>query len=154
MSSLDEGIAVPQDRLSRFVAAALMARGSVPEQANAVAKALVSTSLRGVDSHGIRLLPHYLRALGGGRINKAPTLSARCTAPGAAIVDADDGFGHHAGYRAIAEGIALASDAGIAGISVMESLRPLMLMIGAMFAVLMLITFVPDIVLFLPNLME
>lgn len=121
MPTQDEGIAVPQDRLSRFVAAALVACGSVPEQANAVAEALVSTSLRGVDSHGIRLLPHYLRALDGGRINKAPTLSAKRTAPGAVVVDADNGFGHHAGYRAIAEGIALASEAGIAGISVINS---------------------------------
>ncbi|TLF50709.1 TRAP transporter large permease [Halomonas urmiana] len=51
-------------------------------------------------------------------------------------------------------GVDLMAACRIAGISVMESLRPLMLMIGAMFAVLMLITFVPDIVLFLPNLME
>ncbi|MGC3873679.1 TRAP transporter large permease [Halomonas sp. GXIMD04776] len=51
-------------------------------------------------------------------------------------------------------GVDLMAACRIAGISVMESLRPLMLMIGAMFAVLMLITFVPELVLFLPNLMD
>jgi LDH2 family malate/lactate/ureidoglycolate dehydrogenase len=115
------GYAIPQDRLSRFVASALRERGSATEQADAVASALVSTSLRGVDSHGIRLLPHYLRALGGGRITRVPFLSAKRTAPGAATLDADNGFGHYAGYRAIAEGCDLARDAGIAGISVINS---------------------------------
>lgn len=115
------GIAVPQGRLSRFVAAALTARGSASEQAEAVARALVSTSLRGVDSHGVRLLPHYLRALEGGRIARAPVLSAKREAPGAAVVDADNGFGHYAGYRAIAEGCDMARDAGIAGVSVINS---------------------------------
>jgi len=51
-------------------------------------------------------------------------------------------------------GVDLMAACRIAGISVMESLRPLALMLGAMIAVLMLITFVPEIVLFLPNLME
>ncbi|MBN8412654.1 TRAP transporter large permease [Halomonas denitrificans] len=51
-------------------------------------------------------------------------------------------------------GVDLMAACRIAGISVMESLRYLGLMLGAMVAVLLLITFVPDIVLFLPNLME
>ncbi|SHF36289.1 TRAP transporter, DctM subunit [Modicisalibacter ilicicola DSM 19980] len=51
-------------------------------------------------------------------------------------------------------GVDLMAACRIAGISVMESLRPLVLMLGAMFAVLMLITFVPELVLFLPNLMD
>lgn len=121
MASALGGIAVPQDRLNLFVATALSARGSCPEQAAAVARALVSTSLRGVDSHGVRLLPHYLRALDGGRIAKAPAHTTRRSAPGAAIIDADNGFGHHAGYRAIAEGCVMARDAGIAGVSVINS---------------------------------
>lgn len=121
MATTEGGIAVPQDRLSRFVAAALEARGSEAGQAGDVARALVSASLRGVDSHGVRLLPHYLRALEGGRISKAPAVRARRTAPGAAIVDADNGFGHHAGFRAIAEGRALAAEAGVAGVSVINS---------------------------------
>jgi len=121
MATPQGSIAVPQDRLTSFVEGALTARGSSVEQAATVARALVTTSLRGVDSHGVRLLPHYLRALGGGRIAKAPTLTATRTALGAAIVDADSGFGHFAGYRAIAEGCALAREAGIAGISVINS---------------------------------
>lgn len=121
MAALDDGIAVPQDRLADFVTAALTAQGSAPGQAVDVSRALVSASLRGVDSHGVRLLTHYLRALRGGRIAKAPAITVERTAPGAAILDADNGFGHHAGYRAIREGCSLAREAGVAGVSVINS---------------------------------
>lgn len=121
MASPQSGMALPQGRLATFVAAALTARGSVPEQADAVALALSSASLRGVDSHGVRLLPHYLRALAGGRIAKAPRITAKRTAPGAVVVDADNGFGHFAGYRAVAEGCTVAREAGMAGVSVINS---------------------------------
>lgn len=121
MATSEGGVAVTSDRLSDFVAAALKALGSAPDQASSVARALVSASLRGVDSHGVRLLPHYIRALAGGRIAKVPAMTVERTAPGAAIVDADNGFGHHAGYLTIAEGCALARETGIAGISVINS---------------------------------
>lgn len=121
MAIVDGEITIPSSRLIKLVSTALTTCGSTPEQAAAVAKALVSTSLRGVDSHGIRLLHHYLKALEGGRINSAPALTAKRTASGAAIVDADDGFGHFAGYRAVAEGCALACEVGIAGVSVINS---------------------------------
>ncbi|ALM54319.1 TRAP transporter large permease [Halomonas huangheensis] len=51
-------------------------------------------------------------------------------------------------------GVDLMAACRIAGISVMYSLRHLMLMLAAMIAVLLLVAFVPEIVLFLPNLME
>lgn len=114
-------VMVSQGSLSAFVTGALTARGSARDQAESVARALVSASLRGVDSHGVRLLPHYLRALEGGRINGAPTITVRDTAPSSAIVDANNGFGHHAGYRAVDEGQRLASRTGIAGVSVINS---------------------------------
>ena len=38
-------------------------------------KSLVGSSMRGVDSHGIRLLPHYLKCLEQGRININPKMT-------------------------------------------------------------------------------
>lgn len=114
-------VSVPHDRLHRFVGAAIAAKGAKAEQAEAVARALVTTSLRGVDSHGIRLLPHYLRVLDGGRIASDPRISVTRTAPAAAVVDADNGFGHCAGFRAIADGTAIARETGMAGITVINS---------------------------------
>lgn len=109
------------ERLSSFVATALQAAGSAPEQAGDVARALTQASLRGVDSHGVRLLPHYAKVLKGGRIAAAPRLAIRRTAPAAAVVDADNGFGHWASYHAIREGCAIARETGMAGVSVINS---------------------------------
>lgn len=107
--------------LGGFVADALIAGGSSAVQAASVAKALSSASLRGVDSHGVRLLPHYVRVLEGGRIAKDPTLSVRQTSPTSAIVDANNGFGHYASYRAAEEACRLAELSGMAAVSVINS---------------------------------
>ena len=109
------------DELKKFAADALMAANTDREPAWSVADALTETSLRGVDSHGIRLLLHYVKVVQSGRINPAPTLSFTRTGPGAGVVDADHGFGHYAGYFAIDHGIALARENGLAGVSVINS---------------------------------
>jgi LDH2 family malate/lactate/ureidoglycolate dehydrogenase len=86
-----------------------------------VARALSTASLRGVDSHGVRLLPHYLRVLAGGRVSSDPRLRVHRTLASTLVVDADNGFGHHASYRAVAEATALARGTGIAAASVINS---------------------------------
>ncbi len=95
--------------------------GAVPEAAMHVAAAMVQTSLRGVDSHGINLFPHYHRALGAGRIHKAPKIAVIRQSASAAVVDADHAFGHHAGAVAIDLAIAMAKKTGIAAVSVKNS---------------------------------
>ena len=47
----------------------LLENGANEFSAESVSKGLVETSLRGVDSHGIRLFPHYVNALRNGRVN-------------------------------------------------------------------------------------
>ena len=121
MKERTEDVFVPVDALERFVAGALVAAGSAGAPAGDVARALSSASLRGVDSHGVRLLPHYLKVLQGGRIKRDPQLAVSRPFPSTAIVDADDGFGHHASYRAVAEGVAIARTTGIAAASVVNS---------------------------------
>lgn len=51
-------------------------------------------------------------------------------------------------------GIDLMAASRIAGVNIADTFKPLSLMLLSMIAVLMLIAFVPEIVLFLPNLME
>ena len=98
-----------------------MAAGTQLDAAQSVANALTETSLRGVDSHGIRLLLHYIKAVQGGRINPNPKLAFTRTGPGTGIVDGDNGFGHHASYFAIDRAVALAQETGIGAISVINS---------------------------------
>jgi ureidoglycolate dehydrogenase (NAD+) len=109
------------DQISEFAANALMAAGTQLDAAQSVANALTETSLRGIDSHGIRLLLHYIKAVQGGRINPNPKLAFTRSGAGTGIVDGDDGFGHHASYFAIDRAVALAQETGIGAVSVINS---------------------------------
>ena len=86
-----------------------------------VIESLLQTSLRGVDSHGIQLFPHYVRAARGGRINTVPKLSIEATGASTAILDADHAFGHRAGADAIDHAVELASKSGVGIVSVRDS---------------------------------
>lgn len=86
-----------------------------------VAEGLVQTSVRGVDSHGAQLFPHYIAALKGGRINGNPKLTLTRHTPGAALLDADHTFGHAAGAFAMQNAIAMAKGVGVACVAVANS---------------------------------
>jgi ureidoglycolate dehydrogenase (NAD+) len=105
----------------RLMRETLLARGVCAESAQHVAASLTQTSLRGVDSHGIQLFPHYCRAVDAGRINKNPRFAFADTSPTTAILDADDAFGHHAGVFAIDRATALAKASGVAAVPVKNS---------------------------------
>ena len=92
--------------------------------AESVSRGLTETSLRGVDSHGIRLLPHYLNALKNGRVNGNPKFDIIQTFPAFVGLEADNAFGHAAGYKSIEIGIELANKYGIGAISVFNSSHP------------------------------
>ena len=102
----------------------LIDNGANEFSAESVAQGLVETSLRGVDSHGIRLLPHYINALRNGRINGNPKFKSINTFPAFIGLDADNGFGHAAGYKSIEIGMELAHKYGISAISVFNSSHP------------------------------
>ena len=99
----------------------LQATGVSEASAQHVASATVSTSLRGVDSHGINLVPHYVRAVQGGRINGQPRITVEATGPSAARVDADHAFGHHAGAHAMDVAMDAAAQTGVGIASVRNS---------------------------------
>lgn len=82
---------------------------------------LITTSLRGVDSHGIRLLAHYTRAVLSGRINPKPKFRFTQTMPSVGKLDADDGFGIAAGVEAMHRAIAMAKKTGMGAVSVYNS---------------------------------
>lgn len=85
------------------------------------ARGLWQTSLRGVDSHGIRLLPHYIEVLKAGRLNPNPKFIFEQTSPSTGILDADNTFGHAAGIVAVQHSINLAKKTGTGFVSVRKS---------------------------------
>lgn len=105
----------------RFVHRCLTRAGADDASSKAVTRALVGTSCRGVDTHGVRLLPHYIRTLQEGRINGNPQLTYKQLSGGTGRLDADDGFGHLAGYRAVEECMLLAEANGIGAVTVTNS---------------------------------
>jgi LDH2 family malate/lactate/ureidoglycolate dehydrogenase len=109
------------DRVYAFVERALLKSGVEESGAKATAKGLWQASLRGVDSHGIRLLPHYLQAVKGGRINPNPDFRFDKTSASTGMLDADHGFGHAAGILAIRYAMDLAREAGSGHVAVRNS---------------------------------
>ena len=114
-------VAVPVEWLSGFCTAALESKNVRPDVLKHVVASLVGTSLRGVDSHGVELLPHYLRALDRGRINPRPQYRFEATAAATGRLSADHTFGHAAGAEAMARAVGLARESGVGAVAVSES---------------------------------
>ncbi|TSC71447.1 MAG: malate/L-lactate dehydrogenase [Parcubacteria group bacterium Gr01-1014_70] len=107
--------------LRQFLTRLFKKAGMLQSHALQVAEGLVATSLRGVDSHGIRLAPHYVKEVVAGRINPRPSFAFHKNAPGAGIVDADDSLGIPAGIFAIDQCMKLSKKTGIAAVAVKNS---------------------------------
>ena len=112
---------IPAEKLRTFIKSVLLKVNVRSDVAEYVTEGLVQTSLRGVDSHGIRLLPHYLNGVKGGRINPNPNYKFIRTFPSTGLLDADHTFGHAAGMEAAKKAIELANEAGTGHIAVYNS---------------------------------
>src|SRR5688572_9603252 len=88
-------------KLKPLVVDAFVEVGVGPVAAEHVASSTIEASLRGVDSHGIKLLPHYHRAVQAGRVNARPQIQTTFPAASVALIDADHAVGHHAGAVAV-----------------------------------------------------
>ncbi|RAH38734.1 Ldh family oxidoreductase [Halomonas sp. SL1] len=121
MNPRHEACRVAVEDLERFIRQALLTRGADEASANAVTRALVTASRMGIDSHGLRLLPHYLKVLDGGRVNSQPTMRLSRRLPATGYLDADDGFGHLAGYTAVDHAVKMAREVGVGAVAVGNS---------------------------------
>jgi ureidoglycolate dehydrogenase (NAD+) len=115
----------PRERLARIMAAALGRRGLSPEHAGFVVDGLLTASLRGIDTHGVRLFSVYLAELDGGRARARPEIrwqpGAAGSRPAFRVMDAGHALGLVAGRIACREAVALARANGIAGVAVKGS---------------------------------
>lgn len=116
-----EYITVHHHALRDFCSAALKSRSVREDVRQHVCDSLIQTSLRGVDSHGIELLPHYIRAIDAGRINPDPKYRFTISAPSTATLDADHTFGHAAGADGMIKAIELARGSGMGAVAVYNS---------------------------------
>ena len=115
---------ITYETLINFHREILAKAGLNPETNEAVTTGLCETSLRGVDSHGIRLLPHYTRSALSGRKNPKPNYSYTQKFPAFGALDADNTFGHAAGFKAIGYAMRMAKEFGIGAVAVSNSSHP------------------------------
>lgn len=112
--------AVPAETLARLMAEALSRRGLSAEHAAYVVDGLLEASLRGIDTHGVRLFSTYLAELDGGRSKAVPEL-LWSGERAARRLDAGHALGLVAGRVAADEAARLARELGVGAVSVRNS---------------------------------
>lgn len=117
-------IRIRHDDLTVFTRQVLDKVGLDEFSAGAVTLGLCQTSLRGVDSHGIRLLPHYVNSARNGRKNPRPNFQLTRNFPAVGRLDADNAFGHAAGMHAMDLCCDMAAEFGIGAVGVVNSSHP------------------------------
>jgi ureidoglycolate dehydrogenase (NAD+) len=107
--------------LVQFCTDVFIAAGLPRDDAELTSQSLVESNLRGVDSHGVARVPHYLDRIRHGSINPRPNLQVETLAPAAARVDGDRGLGQLAMSKASEVAIDLARQAGAGWVTVANS---------------------------------
>lgn len=109
---------ISNEKLRQIARELLEQRGVNTEHAEAVVDTLVTTSLRGVDTHGVRLLPLYLKMLDSGKCNSSPRLRFEQCGPTSYSLDADFALGPVAAVAAVKKTAQAAVGYGNATVSV------------------------------------
>ncbi len=100
----------------------LMAVAGVDEeQAASVTCNLIWNDLAGRHNHGVERLPILLKRVMAGLIACPPMLHETPLSPAAALIDAGNGFGQHAGRVAMERAIGIARDQGLGAVGVRNS---------------------------------
>ncbi|QIB47730.1 Ldh family oxidoreductase [Streptomyces aureoverticillatus] len=107
---------------ARGIAVSALGEHGVDDEACAiVADALVETSMRGIDTHGLRLLPGYLDDLARGIANAAPRIEVVRESGPTALLDADAALGVVAGAVGAREAVRRAAEFGVGVVVVRNS---------------------------------
>lgn len=114
----DDATPVPAAALRNWATRCFSAAGMSDHDAALLAESLVQTSLWGIDSHGVALLPHYMERLANGTIRARPALQVQRSGPGTAWIEADQGHGIVVAHRAMAEAVTIARDQGVGAVGV------------------------------------
>ena len=120
MDTARAGCAIAPDELGGFVAALLGAAGAPAAHAGAVADALVEAELQGLASHGVMLLPLYLKRIAAGSVDPTATGVIVSERAGALVMDARNGFGQVTAAHALSLAVARARINGLAAVSVRD----------------------------------
>ena len=112
---------VPVAALDRFCRDVLLKIGADQVTAEAVTRAVMHGSRLGIDSHGVRLLDHYVTVLTKGRVNPRPRMRIIGGKGAVSSLDADNGHGAPATYMAMDHAVDVARHLGLGAVAVRDS---------------------------------
>ncbi|MCC6534225.1 MAG: Ldh family oxidoreductase [Burkholderiales bacterium] len=113
--------AYPVDIVRTQTRAILLAWGMSEEHAAITADLMTETDLRGVDSHGISMLPGYEKQRELRQVNMRPVFKTKRETPTMALIDADASIGHPAAHYGMNLAVEKALKTGVGVVSVVNS---------------------------------
>jgi LDH2 family malate/lactate/ureidoglycolate dehydrogenase len=115
---LQAPVNVALEALDRFCRQVFSAVGANEATVDAATRAMMHGTRYGVDSHGVRLLAHYVTAMQGGRINRIPNIRKVAGLGAIETLDADDAHGALSAYTAMDHAIGMARQFGIGAVAI------------------------------------
>ena len=112
---------VPSSQITSQLVSVFRAWGMSEAHADTTAEMMVETDLRGVDSHGISMLPTYDQEFRHGRLNMRPVFKTVRDAASTALIDADASLGHPVSVYAMNLAVDKCRESGVAVVSVVNS---------------------------------
>jgi LDH2 family malate/lactate/ureidoglycolate dehydrogenase len=112
---------VPAKQIREQLESVFRAWGMSDAHAATTAEMMLETDLRGVDSHGISMLPTYDRELRAGRLNVRPVFRTVREGPAMALIDADRSLGHPVSVHAMTLAVDKCRQTAVAVVSVVNS---------------------------------
>jgi LDH2 family malate/lactate/ureidoglycolate dehydrogenase len=112
---------VPAPQIHQQLVSVLRAWGMSDAHAETTAAMMLETDLRGIDSHGISMLPTYDREFRSGRLNMRPLFKTVREGPAMALIDADASLGHPVSVYAMNLAVDKCREGGVAVVSVFNS---------------------------------
>jgi LDH2 family malate/lactate/ureidoglycolate dehydrogenase len=112
---------VAAGKIEGQLVAVLTSWGMSAEHAAVTAQMMVETDLRGVDSHGISMLPTYDKEFRAGRLNMRPQWKVVRDRPSMARIDADRSLGHPVSAHAMNLAVGKCRATGVGVVAVFNS---------------------------------
>lgn len=118
---LSQETIVPLDELKEFLTKLLVKKGMFAAEAQIVVARLVEADLRGIQSHGCRAIPQYIRAMDEGNIDPRGQVLTITSTPAIAVLDGGRAMGHVAATKGMQLAIEMARSVGTGTVAIKNS---------------------------------
>jgi LDH2 family malate/lactate/ureidoglycolate dehydrogenase len=112
---------IPAGELTRFVEEILQGAGVPADRAKIAADCLVAANLRGVDSHGIQLLPFYVEQLLAGEVDRKAEGRVASESGSCLVFDGQNALGQWVAEQCCGHAIRIAREHGVGFVTARES---------------------------------